>query len=645
MKYFFALTLGITTLMACDTVNEFSTEKLPVVNVVESSQDSSIVRCTVADYIFEDEALTRTNLTPGTNGLSFSWNEETDKIGIFGNSKEHCSFYITTDGEGKTAHFTTEMFSLKAGVTYFAYNDCSQVKNTKNLLTLDYTGQRQTGKGTYNHLGNYDFMTASATPIVENSVAFEFNHVGTVLLVRCDIPVSDTYKSISIRTSSKSFVTKGTMNLTTSLSEITPIEKSNTMTLLLGEENTRGLTMSKADPLNAYFTIAPIDLSSETITVVLTSASGSTYVSKFEGKILEQGKAYMKDCWTPSKMTTLYAGTDRHSASEKFQTLLRHACSFDGVPYPTVVIDGGDNVLSEKYTNAQGQEVTNHVPSFSMQDVRDDVSAALSGISDYRFLATFATHDNGCERFPYNDYVTDPHYNDNFYSGPQEQDGYYTYGITGSQMCETNIYIGSYIYSSHIQDYYYDQNGKDADEAVAKFRSWIDALPTNDHKPIVVMSHIPMHMHRGDSYGGEIWVDALNFAADRHNVIFLWGHNHTIEDPETKDKENNQYDASKFVNYCLKPKDKITVQKKTMASESKQSVQKELKFHYLNAGYITWGFSSILTFIDDNNDSTYERAIFRKYDLNGNYRKGTLGGETVNNLKEEPYIITLSSFK
>lgn len=639
MKYFFALTFGITTLMACDTVNEISTEKLPVVNVIESSQDSSIVSCTVADYIFEDEALTRTNLTPGPEGLSFSWNAERDRIGIFGSSVSlYCSSRITTDDEGKKASFKTDDFSLKTGVAYYAYNDCrSHIENEDNILTLDYTGQRQTGNGTYSHLGEYDFMTASATPAIDNFVDFNFNHVGTVLLVQCKIPATDTYKSISIRTSNKLFVTKGTMNLREDLGLITATENSNTMTLLLGEKNTNGVSMTKDEPFDAYFTIAPIDLSEETLTIILTSATGSTYVSTMGGRNLERGKAYKKECWYLKKMSTLYTGTDRHSESEMFRTLLKRACNFIGVPAPAVLIDGGDNVISQKYTNEQGHTITNHQPSFWMQEVYDDVSYAMNGVNDYNLILSFATHDNGCEN-PYNDV---------FSSGPQKHDGYYTYCITGSQMCETEQAVGDYIESYRIQDYYFDKNGKTADEAVSKFNTWVNSL--SDHLPIVVLSHIPMHEHRGDCYGGRIWLDALNAAADKHDIIFLWGHNHTIEDPATKQNEDNQYDETKFVNYCLKPKDFINVQDKSTQQEvdTKPSIKHyvgplELKFHYLNAGYIIWGYSSIFTFIDDDNNNKYDRVVFRKYDTEGNYTKGNLGNETINNLKLEPYTITLT---
>ncbi|MFY9188067.1 MAG: metallophosphoesterase, partial [bacterium] len=66
------------------------------------------------------------------------------------------------------------------------------------------------------------------------------------------------------------------------------------------------------------------------------------------------------------------------------------------------------------------------------------------------------------------------------------------------------------------------------------FKSDIDELAAeldriDASKPVFVASHIPIHYYSGRTIGN---ADALLTVLNRHeNVIFLWGHNHTVNDP------------------------------------------------------------------------------------------------------------------
>lgn len=77
-----------------------------------------------------------------------------------------------------------------------------------------------------------------------------------------------------------------------------------------------------------------------------------------------------------------------------------------------------------------------------------------------------------------------------------------------------------------------------AKSAAEKFIKWVNSL--KDNKPIIVLCHIPIQGLRGDNKGSYIWNDALNYAATgnhenknnkriKREVLFLHGHNHTID--------------------------------------------------------------------------------------------------------------------
>ena len=91
-------------------------------------------------------------------------------------------------------------------------------------------------------------------------------------------------------------------------------------------------------------------------------------------------------------------------------------------------------------------------------------------------------------------------YTDVFFSGPVPCDGYYLYGISFAQM----------IYDSDWQARAEDErgraysgkdladpNGISAQTASHLFLSWVNSL--DDHWPIIVMSHVPLHAKRGDN--------------------------------------------------------------------------------------------------------------------------------------------------
>ena len=84
-----------------------------------------------------------------------------------------------------------------------------------------------------------------------------------------------------------------------------------------------------------------------------------------------------------------------------------------------------------------------------------------------------------------------------YLSGPVALDGYYLYGISYAQMLyATDEQTAAAEYSYLDID---DANGISAKTASANFLSWVDSL--EDSLPIIVMSHVPMHVNRNDNLG------------------------------------------------------------------------------------------------------------------------------------------------
>ena len=264
----------------------------------------------------------------------------------------------------------------------------------------------------------------------------------------------------------------------------------------------------------------------------------------------------------------------------------------DGV-VPQLVLLGGDFIGSG---SDRSRDVTGYpmgAPYFSMTSVDAQVQAVFGAQTST--LYTYGSHDaNAVDAYP-----------EAFFSGPADCGTCHVYGISFAQMVHDTARqsrAGKYSGKDLADDH-----GLSAREASQLFLSWVKSL--DDHLPILVMSHVPLHAHRGDNCGAWTWMQALNAAAEEHDVIFLWGHNHTLESKED-DRETER------ANYLRLPGEELTVQSWAIdgkgnetgariittdaGEETRELVTRTdtLRFVYLNAGYITNGVGTVLSFQD-----------------------------------------------
>lgn len=275
--------------------------------------------------------------------------------------------------------------------------------------------------------------------------------------------------------------------------------------------------------------------------------------------------------------------------------------SADGIT-PEIVLLGGDNVGDggDKFTDVTGYPIG--APYFSMTSVDAQVKYVFGDAA--KALYTYGSHDI---------HSTDP-YESAFFSGPVVGNGYYIYGITFSQMIhdtdEQAIATGYYDGKDIV-----DRNGISAQTASHRFLTWVNSL--DDRLPIIVMSHVPLHANRGDNAGAWTWTRALNAASECRDIIFLWGHNHTVErrdDGKTIERANyrklpgetlivQSWDVDEAGETVLKRGDDLITQTETLG------------FIYMNAGYITNGVGSVLTFSDENENGLWDHLAVRRYAL------------------------------
>ena len=342
------------------------------------------------------------------------------------------------------------------------------------------------------------------------------------------------------------------------------------------------------------------------------------------------------------KTTSLFVASDRHEAGNgnNLAAAIQKVANRYGVVTPSVVLLGGDYVGSGPDAGDTGQ------PAFTLADLRSEIFSSLDPNKTEVFF-TYGSHDRNC---------TDGY--SAFFSGPHRCDGYYIYGISYAQMAYatdslTRAAVALYDEqgdnipgnnppppanndstmpmpqqpSGGLRAYngidIADPYGISAESATARFAAWADTL--SGHDPIIVMSHVPIHASRNDNPGGLRWFNALSRAAQKHDIVLLFGHNHTLEE------RGNSSDSGM---YLLAPGDSITVQ-----GDSVQGAQRQqLTFTYANAGYLKLGWCTLITFNDTNADGHPDYLQLRRFSAIGD--KATLFGSTD---KPNPWLITLKA--
>lgn len=201
---------------------------------------------------------------------------EGEKVVVFGN-KDAASFNSLTSGE-KSTELESEGFTLKDNVNYYAclpaYTIPAATQSTSVPVT--FMGQRQTANGNSDHLKSFDYACASATKAAgENSISFELkNQVAWIVLDHTFTDATNNVTSVTINADEDLFVTKGTLDVTTST--ITEGTKDRKITLNLGEEGGNGLSFAAGEAFRGFFTLNPVDLSGKTLTFTATTKSGET---------------------------------------------------------------------------------------------------------------------------------------------------------------------------------------------------------------------------------------------------------------------------------------------------------------------------------------------------------------------------------
>lgn len=244
----------------------------------------------------------RTSLEITDDGAEFNWAED-DMIGIFPDKGTQVSFSMAAGAGTKTASFDGGGWSLKPSSSYAAYYPLlGEFYLDKRSIPVDYTEQVQTGNASTAHLGAYDYMGAVATTPENGNVIFKFQHLGALIQLNIPLEKACTPTSVVLHTDEESFVTKGSLDLTSPSLKVTAKEKSKDFTVTLTD-----ISFSEDyQTATVYFMMSPVDLSGKAVSVTVNCDGEASALSySFAGRNFESGLAYSVKANAPIKAVDL----------------------------------------------------------------------------------------------------------------------------------------------------------------------------------------------------------------------------------------------------------------------------------------------------------------------------------------------------
>lgn len=257
------------------------------------------VRLSVDPYEYADEFDTRSTLVFTGSNFKFGW-ANGDSLGMFPVSPAGSQVYqVLEDKEEEsvlTYTFDGGAWTIKSGnsyVGYYPFKSEMKLAESFDAIPVNMVGQKQNGKNSTSHLGDFDYMFTDVTAVgeSEDNVNFQFHHIGSIVQANLTVPVAKTWKKLVFEAESDVFVTKALMNAVEGAFK--SVVKTNTIELDLED-----VSSSVNEQLTFYFEVLPTTVGAITVTAI--DADGIYYTgnisfpdfSNVSSITMNSGKAY-----------------------------------------------------------------------------------------------------------------------------------------------------------------------------------------------------------------------------------------------------------------------------------------------------------------------------------------------------------------
>lgn len=193
MKKILLVVVAVAAITACGKTIETPE------NLQPGSPESTGIMASAPDFLMGAQTKTSISQT-GTDSPAFAW-KEGDVIGVVPMNAEtvQSNYRIKEIGQNpRQASFDGGVWALKEGKAYAAYYPFQKQAAVSNeSVEISFMGQKQSGNGSLDHLGDYDVMYASSITPENGSACFEFKHLVSLVRLQLSLPAG-TYSNVLV---------------------------------------------------------------------------------------------------------------------------------------------------------------------------------------------------------------------------------------------------------------------------------------------------------------------------------------------------------------------------------------------------------------------------------------------------------------
>ncbi len=231
---------------------------------------------------------------------SFRWSSD-DAVGIFPEEGYQTEFLIQDGAGSNKAVFDGGSWGLKKNATYYAYypfsTDNFENKEKREYVGISYAGQEAcfADEDGFVNLSKYDFMASGGSTVGEDGkVSFNFRHLGALCRITMVVPNTGIYKKVVIEAQDYSALPVSAYYDATGPEEdgtfyFPEVNTTETLEIAFPESHN---SFTAGETIVFYFLMLPVDLTEQPFRFKLFDDMQDAYVTSFEGKKVEAGKAY-----------------------------------------------------------------------------------------------------------------------------------------------------------------------------------------------------------------------------------------------------------------------------------------------------------------------------------------------------------------
>ena len=233
-------------------------------------------------------AVTKADLEITDKLVHFAWDED-DIVGMFPDRGAQAYFEMADHAGNDVAEFDGGGWALKSASKYAVYYPYSYDHRERTSIPFHYGGQKQNGKGNYEHLKAFQHLATGAATPQNGACNYKMERAEAIVRFRLKLPRIAVYEQLTIKLADGSqFVVSTHLDVSGEQYQIRPNEYINKFVVSL--ENVK--TEQEGEVVDFYLMMPPQNLINKKMIISVDTIDGDSCLAEIDGMNMANNYAY-----------------------------------------------------------------------------------------------------------------------------------------------------------------------------------------------------------------------------------------------------------------------------------------------------------------------------------------------------------------